>query len=128
MIRLFSFSCLLLLLCSSCRKADDTNGLKIEVTRYQVLVDKQKHHLSYEPFLEDPSRERYNVYRYDKRRFMRLHSIRGFDEIYGAGGAYYLLEIREEATRNVEDGGSTYYLERIISKQDSLVDNPFTRN
>lgn len=126
LIHLLSFSILALFLCISCSKEEEQPTPRIELSRYRVLVDKHKLQLQHSPVFGRPDiREVYRVYRYDDRSSFYIPYIIGFDSVYGGGGLYYQLEIREEAVRNVEDGGSTFYLERVVDRYSSLIANPF---
>lgn len=129
MIRLFSFSYIcLFLLCTSCTKdrQELENHIEIIRTRYQILVNNTKAKLTRPIVFGRPDiTHAYQAYRYDKQELIYIPSIVDFDKIFVDGDAYYLLAIREERTLNVEDGGSTYYLENIISRYPVLCPVPF---
>lgn len=126
-IRLFNFSFICLwILCASCTKEEQDSGVRIETSRYQILVDNTKVDLAGPiVFGRSDITQAYRAYRYDKQVLMYIPSIVGFDNLFVDGDTYYVIAIREERTLNTEDGGSTYYLEKVIDRQTVLPDTPF---
>lgn len=114
---LFSFSLiwLLMVFCTSCTKYHQEPMVRIETSRYHILVDKVKVSLTRSiVFGRTDITQAYRAYRYDKQKLIYIPSIVNFDNLFIEGNTYYLLAIREEKTLNTEDGGSTYYLEKVI--------------
>lgn len=100
--------------------------VRLEISRYQILVDKTKVDLIAPITFGRPDiTQVYRAYRYDKQALMYIPSIVGFDPLFVEGDTYYMLTIKEERTLNVEDGGSTYYLEKIIGRYTDLSPLPF---
>ncbi len=94
---------------------------RIEISRYQILVDSKKVDLKVPIIFGRPDiTQVYRAYRSDKQELIYISSIVGFDDMFVDGNTYYILAIREERILNVEDGGSTYYLEQVIDRQTDL--------
>lgn len=117
----FSFTCIFLLFCTSCTKEEKEPVARIEISRYQILVDSKKVDLKVPIIFGRPDiTQVYRAYRSDKQELIYISSIVGFDDMFVDGNTYYILAIREERILNVEDGGSTYYLEQVIDRQTDL--------
>ncbi len=117
----FSFTCIFLLFYTSCTKEEKEPVARIEISRYQILVDSKKVDLKVPIIFGRPDiTQVYRAYRSDKQELIYISSIVGFDDMFVDGNTYYILAIREERILNVEDGGSTYYLEQVIDRQTDL--------
>lgn len=126
LIRLFSFIWLCIIVCTSCTKEKQEPEVRIQISRYQILVDNKRVDLPGPSIFGRPDiTQAYRAYRYDKQALMYIPSIVDFNNLFIERDAYYLLAIREEQTLNVADGGSTYYLEKTIAKYNELFPLPF---